>query len=206
AAVAEAGVGLLLEESHPGELLVGDDLFRERIEQQIHDVVGERTADQELHREVVDALRVVALVGLLRAHPALGQDVAHGAREGLEALSWSCSGGIDDGVEYEMAFVEPISISRELNRAAAVLLADGGHWISAPPCRPAGHLRRLSHPLCLPGLVGAIALHVTGLVPQSDDRARHVVLVAECAQTRRAQHEESAMDARRPRAIGTPTG
>jgi len=49
-AVAEAGVGLLVEEAHPGEVLISDDLFRDWTEEQIHDVVGEGTADQELHR------------------------------------------------------------------------------------------------------------------------------------------------------------
>src|SRR3989475_5579221 len=146
AAVAEASVGLLLEQAHPVEVLLRDDLFREWIEQEIHDVVGERTADQELHREVVDALRVLALVGSFRAYPSLGQDVTYGAREGLEAFAWSGSGGIDDAVEDEMAFVEPIGIPCELNGAAAVLLAKGGRWISVFP----GHLRRLSHPLAPP--------------------------------------------------------
>ena len=43
----------------------------ERLDQQVGDVVGERAADQELHREVIDPLGVLAVVGLLRLEPAL---------------------------------------------------------------------------------------------------------------------------------------
>src|SRR5262249_30666588 len=45
-------------------------------------------------------------------------------------------------------------------------------------------------------LLGGIALHVARLVPQPDHRARRLVLVAERAQARRAEHEEPAVDAR----------
>ena len=59
----------------------------DRVEQQVRDVVRERAADQELHRQVVDALGVLALVGLLGADPALREDVAHRARDRLEPLA-----------------------------------------------------------------------------------------------------------------------
>ena len=137
AAVAEAGVGLLLEEAEPVEVLLRDDLLRDRIEQQVHDVVRERAADQELHRQVVDALRVLALVGLLGAHPSLGQDVAHRARERLEALARSGGRGIEDAVEDEMALVERIGAARELDGAAAVLLEKVSRMI-APLSVPTG--------------------------------------------------------------------
>jgi hypothetical protein len=39
-AVAQAGVGLLLQQSQPVELLAGGDIARDRIEQQVDDVVG----------------------------------------------------------------------------------------------------------------------------------------------------------------------
>src|SRR5207247_5824850 len=45
-------------------------------------------------------------------------------------------------------------------------------------------------------LLVAIALHVTGLVPQANHRARRVVLIAERAQARRTQQEESAVGTR----------
>ena len=74
AAVAEAGVGLLLEQAEPVEALLSrDGSLDERVEQQVGDVVGQRPADQELHRQVVDALGVLALVCLLRAAPSAGR-------------------------------------------------------------------------------------------------------------------------------------
>ena len=98
-----------------------DDLPRDRVEQQVHDVVRERAADQELHRQVVDALRVLALVGLLGADPPLGQDVAHRARDRLEPLARPGGRDVADAVEEQMALVERIGGARELDGAAAVL-------------------------------------------------------------------------------------
>ena len=85
-----------------------DSLLRDRIEQQIRDIVGQRAADEKLHREVVDALRVLALVGVLRQHPALREDIPHGAGEGLKALARAGRRQIDDVVEEEMPLVERI--------------------------------------------------------------------------------------------------
>src|SRR5215813_15175903 len=62
-AIAQPSVGLLLEESGPVETLVLDERPDRVVEPEIHDVVGERAADEELHGEVVDALGVLALVG-----------------------------------------------------------------------------------------------------------------------------------------------
>ena len=103
----------------------------DRVEQQVRDVVGERAADQELHREVVDALGVLALVGALGAHPALREDVPHGARDGLEALPRTERRGVDDVVEQQMPLVERIVRAGELDRAAAVLLEELIHpWLA----------------------------------------------------------------------------
>ena len=55
-------------------------------EEEVQDVVGQGAPDQELHGEVVDALGVLALVGLLGAQPPLREDVPHGAGDGLVAL------------------------------------------------------------------------------------------------------------------------
>ena len=97
------------------------------IEQQVGHVVGQRPADEELHREVVDALGVRAIVGVLRPHPPLREDVAHGAREGLEALARAGRRRIDDVVEEEMAVVEPVVGRHEREWPAAVLLEECGH-------------------------------------------------------------------------------
>ena len=80
--------GSCFEQLEPVEVLsLRTTCSAQRLEQQVHDVVGQRAADEELHRQVVDALGVLALVGLLGEHPALREDVAHGAGEGLEALA-----------------------------------------------------------------------------------------------------------------------
>ena len=115
-----------------------------RVEEEVDDVVGQRAADQELHREVVDALGVLALVGLLGAHPALREDVPDGAGDGLVPLPRARGGGIDDVVEQEVPLVERGLRPGEPDRAAAVLLeqpiqirrARWRHQRRPPPCRP----------------------------------------------------------------------
>jgi hypothetical protein len=120
--VAEPCVGLLLQELEPVELPLLGRLSRQVIEKEVGDVVGERATDEEFHREVVDALRDLALVGLLRAHPSLGENVAHGAGHGLEALSSADRRIFHDVVEDEVSLVERIGRSGEPNWPGAVLL------------------------------------------------------------------------------------
>ena len=80
------------------------------IEQEIRHVVGQRAADEKLHREVIDALGVLAAYGFLRLHPALRQDVAHRASEGLETLARVGGRRFDDVVEDEVPFVEGVRV------------------------------------------------------------------------------------------------
>src|SRR5262249_18406124 len=192
AAVAEPGVGLLLEEADPVEVLLSDDPLRDRIEQQVHDVVRQRAADQELHRQVVDALRVPPFVGLPRAHPAQGQEVAQGGNEGLEARAGSRLGRRDDAVEEQIALVEPIAGPPELNGPAPVLLQKV-RLVIGVRSRADGDLPRLSHLFAprfrAPRLLVAIALHVAGLVPQANHRTGGLVLLPACAPAPPAEHE-----------------
>src|SRR5262249_6142931 len=121
-------------------------------------------ADQELHRQVVDPLRVLALVGFLGTYPSLGQNVAYGASEGLEAFAWARGRGSDDAVEHEMALIEPIGASRELNRAAAVLPEKICQLLVVPGAGAGGYLRRLSHlrhPFGPRTLIGGVAPRMT---------------------------------------------
>ena len=120
--VTQTRVGFLLQQLEPIEVLLLDGFFRDRIEEKIRDVVGQRAADEKLHREVVDALRVLALVGRLGMHPSLRQNIAHGAGDSLKALAWAGGHQFDDVVEDEMPFIERVIRSRERNRPAAVLL------------------------------------------------------------------------------------
>ena len=49
-AIAEPSVGLLFEQGEPIYPLLLDQFFRDRIEQKVFDVVGQRSAKQELNR------------------------------------------------------------------------------------------------------------------------------------------------------------
>ncbi len=104
-AVTQSGVRFLFQQGGPVESLVLGSLLRDRIQQQIGYIVGERAANQELHGQVVDALGIRLRVGALGVYPALREDVAHRAREGLESLARPGGRRVHDGVEYEMSLV-----------------------------------------------------------------------------------------------------
>ena len=96
-------------------------LLDERIQQQIRDVVGQRPADQELHRQIVDALGVLPVVGALGLDPALRKHVAHRAGDGLEALSrLGGSERVDHVVEQQMALEQRIGSPGKRNGAEIV--------------------------------------------------------------------------------------
>jgi hypothetical protein len=78
---------------------------------------------EELHREIIHALGILVGVGVLGEHPALREDVAHGAGDGLEAIAWAGSARSDDVVEEQVPLVERFVRPRELHGAAAVSLA-----------------------------------------------------------------------------------
>ena len=67
--ITQTRVGFLLQQLEPIEVLLLDGFFRDRIEEKVGDVVGQRAADEKLHREVVDTLRVLTLVGRLGMTP-----------------------------------------------------------------------------------------------------------------------------------------
>jgi hypothetical protein len=123
-AVAQPGVGLLFQQAEPIEALLLDGLPGEGVEQEVRDVVGQGAAQEELHREIVHALGIAALVGVLRAQPSLGEDVPHGAGEGLEAVPRAGGGQIDDVVEVQVPLVECVVRPGKLNRPTPVVLAE----------------------------------------------------------------------------------
>ena len=67
AAIAQPGVGLLVKDLPPFAAVAAETLLDDRIEHEVHDIVAERTADEKLDREIVDPLRILARVGLVRA-------------------------------------------------------------------------------------------------------------------------------------------
>ena len=121
-AVAEAGVRFLLEQLDPIDLLLLRDADHVRGDPEVGDVVRERATEQELHREVVHALGVLARVGLLRVDPALREQIPHRARERLEALARAGVRDRDDVVEGEMSLVERVGSPGEPDRSASVAL------------------------------------------------------------------------------------
>ena len=76
AAVAEAGVHLEVAERIPVEAELLQRLRALGVQLQVDHVVAEQAPDQELERQVVDAALVLAVVALLRLHPALDEPVA----------------------------------------------------------------------------------------------------------------------------------
>ena len=121
--IAQPGVGFLFEQAEPIERRLLDRFAHEGTEQQVRDVIGQRATDQKLHREVVDALGVRALVGLLRADPSLRENVPDGARERLVALTRTGGGRIGNVVEEQVPLIERMGGTREIDRAASILLA-----------------------------------------------------------------------------------
>jgi hypothetical protein len=63
--------------------------------------VAQRAAHQELHRQVVDAARLVACLLRLGAHPALRELLARDLRDGLHQVVRRCVGGHDADVVEE---------------------------------------------------------------------------------------------------------
>src|SRR5690348_13574266 len=51
--IAEPGIRLLFENVDPIDVLLSSGTFQHCVEQQIRDIIRERTADEEFHREVV---------------------------------------------------------------------------------------------------------------------------------------------------------
>ncbi len=78
----------------------------ERIEQQIGDVIGQRPPDEKLHREIIDPLGILALVGLFGPDPALRENVAHRAGKGLEPLAGIGGREVRDVIEEQVTVVE----------------------------------------------------------------------------------------------------
>ena len=116
-----AGIWLRLEEAEPVASRMPGGFAHERSEQQIRDVVRQRAPDQEFHREVIDALRVLAFVGLIRVNPSLGQDIADGAGERLVALAWPGGRRIGNVVEQQVAVIERVSATCEVRRLQLVV-------------------------------------------------------------------------------------
>ena len=124
AAVAQAGVRLRLDDFLPilprvRLQVVADEL----LDPQVDDVVDQRAADQELHRQVVDPLGVFLVVGFLGQQPALGEQIAQRAGDRLEALALAGVLHGDDMIEDQVpVVVVAVRLVGEAELATVVLL------------------------------------------------------------------------------------
>ena len=94
--VTQARVGLLFDQLEPIEILLRCRLLHKGVEQQVRDIVGQGAANEKLHRQVVNTLWILLPVGVLRMHPALREDIAHGAGDRLKTLARAGILQIDD--------------------------------------------------------------------------------------------------------------
>jgi hypothetical protein len=120
--ISQPCIRFLLEQLQPVEALLPHAVFHDGVEQQVGDIVGKRAADEELHREIIDAFRVLPGVSLLCQNPAVRENIAHGAGEGLESLARMGGGGVHDVVEEEVPVIQSVNGAGERNRAASILV------------------------------------------------------------------------------------
>ena len=109
-AIAQTRVGLLFEQLEPIEVLLLDGFFRDGIEEKVRDIVGQRAADEKFHREIVNALGVLALIGLFGTHPSLRKNIAHGAGDGLKTLARADRRCFHDVVKDEVPLIKRIVV------------------------------------------------------------------------------------------------
>ena len=76
AAVAEPRVRLVVAQVVPVDAVLLERVAAELVGLEVDDVVAEEASDKELERHVVDALRVLVRILLLRRYPALDETVA----------------------------------------------------------------------------------------------------------------------------------
>ena len=93
AAIAKTRIRFLLDDIAPVDVVLSRHFAGDVVKLQIADIVAQRTADQEFHRKIVDALGVLGVVGAPRHHPAPGQDIADRAGIGFEALAGCAKAG-----------------------------------------------------------------------------------------------------------------
>jgi len=84
AAVAQAGVALLLGQVLKGVTQLGQHLPAPRLHAHINDVVHEEAAGQKLHGQIIDPLGQGVVVGGLGAQPHADEPVADGVGQAAE--------------------------------------------------------------------------------------------------------------------------
>src|SRR5580692_315061 len=95
---------------------------QKRIQQQVGDVVGQRTSDEKLHGKVIDAFGIPSLISVLGQHPTLSENVSHGMGERFKALSRTRYFGIDRSVKNQMPLIKSVFRPDKRHRTVPVLL------------------------------------------------------------------------------------
>jgi hypothetical protein len=98
----------------------------DRIEQQIHDIVAERTADEKFDRDVINPLRILARIGLMCAQPSVRKNVSNRARGGLVPLPGVGGLGLDNVVVFQVPFIQGVGRARKQRCADRVALQQSG--------------------------------------------------------------------------------
>ncbi len=70
-AIAQSRVGLLVKDLPALTAVCAETRPHYGIEQEVHHIVAKRTADEKLDRDLIDALRILARIGLVGAQPAV---------------------------------------------------------------------------------------------------------------------------------------
>src|SRR5580658_10405834 len=106
AAVTQTCIGLLLDHVRPVKVLLLNSLLHDGIEPKVHYIIGQRTANEELHRKIVDSLGIGAVVDFVGINPTLRENIPDRMSHSLKTLSLSDIRNIDDVVEQQMPFIE----------------------------------------------------------------------------------------------------
>src|SRR5580658_7773659 len=97
-------------------------IWQKRIQQQVGDVVGQRTSDEKLHGKVIDAFGILSLISVLGQHPTLSENVSHGTGERFKALTRTRYFGIDRSVKNQVPFIKSVFRPNKRHRSIPVLL------------------------------------------------------------------------------------
>jgi hypothetical protein len=93
AAIAETSVGFVIAEIVPVDAVLLESLASKLIGLEVDDVIAEKSTHQKLERHVINALRVLLAVIILRVDPALDDAVSH--RVGERRVLVARSGAVD---------------------------------------------------------------------------------------------------------------
>jgi hypothetical protein len=105
----------------PVQVLGAQTLAHQRLDAQIAEVVGQRSADEKLHRQVIDLLGIPPIVGLLCLEPALREQIADRAGGGLILFARAGILGGDDVIEDQVLLVPGPIIAGKVDRVTAIM-------------------------------------------------------------------------------------